>query len=123
MTHKHRGGVLGAQVMSAGKYHFTVQLENVAQNTLIGVAYTDVRTCSICLWQCVVCSRVLQSLLCCSPRCIAVTADLMCNWKFSKHPHWCRTHQHENMFYMSDALCCSEWCVAVNGVLQYRVTV
>jgi len=36
------GGVLGAQVMSAGKYHFTVQLENVAQNTLIGVAYTDV---------------------------------------------------------------------------------
>ena len=54
MTHKHRGGVLGAQVMSAGKYHFTVQLENVAQNTLIGVAYTDVRTCSICLWQCVV---------------------------------------------------------------------
>ena len=38
----HRGGALGAQVMAMGKYHFTLRLENISQNTLVGIAYTDV---------------------------------------------------------------------------------
>jgi len=41
-SHMHRGGARGAQVMAMGKYHFTLRLENISHNTLVGIAYTDV---------------------------------------------------------------------------------